>query len=1047
MAKDAGVTDIVLTGGMNEGVERSVLQLPELALAQNMRQRKTGRWGKRFGSAALPQVNRTGTTLGNGLGNCRTIGPGLVVVDDQCALYDSGSAAWVDPRALSPQNSASLSFQETSRVPGVISGWLPDVAFFPVPPKAIQRNQYQACAQAYFLNLLWTCIEFADPITPADHMFRVVATDANQTVVFLQDIRAAVAGDGGVRYPKLVSAGSTLVLVFLSRPNNVAAAAILGRRLTTLAGQFGASATIYGGVTAATTFDVAARSSTEFAIAASIAVNTIGVGFVNAASLGLTSSASFGTALTTVTHVSIAYTNGGPVFVPYAENGGGNATRVRVFTSTLGATVGTATLSTSTSTPVYAALLPTGSARCVYGQGLSYGTMNELSLLMQDVTAAAVASGQEMRQWRMAYISKPFVIGTQCYIWCSNTDISNLGYAHLIRLPAVSEVPGTFSSTQAVVSCPVEMSTQDYLVAASPVIDQKGVSGAVQVGSSATYATCFPIYPAGADTSLQTGYDFRVVQAKHYTDSAANRSVNTLTADNGNQFIPSGALSRIDGRSCVESGFFLPPTQRVASKAGGGLLTASSTYLYTAIYRVQNANGRVELSAPSSVTQAALGVGETQVTLDIATLEVGAREAVQLEIYRTLSNGSVFYLLTTQEGGFNIAGNGATGYVDGAADTAIAANKVLYTQVGQQLPNGPPPPCRFGVVGGQRVWLGGLLRGSIAHCSKLLLGDQSPTWCDNDAFRVNFPAPLTGLAWMDNLVGFTNEGIYIVSGDGPDDSGVGEFSPSTRMPYELACIEPRSVITIDDGTWFQTSRGLYLLPRGFGAPMPAGDVVLETLTTYPIITGCVAATKAREQTVRWTCVADAAASSGAVIVYDIVHKAWSVDYFTSNSIAVSPHVSCSRWYSGEVAMLEPTVASGTNRLKSTNSTFADSGSAYTMLWRTGDVRLFGPQQHGDLQRLCVMGEVRSACTLNIQRSSDQTLTTPTASRVFDGVSPAPGVIAYTEVDMGSALKDITAAVIQGSETSTAEGLAFVGLSVEHQQTNGLRTNGTQERVV
>jgi hypothetical protein len=231
-----------------------------------------------------------------------------------------------------------------------------------------------------------------------------------------------------------------------------------------------------------------------------------------------------------------------------------------------------------------------------------------------------------------------------------------------------------------------------------------------------------------------------------------------------------------------------------------------------------------------------MGGAQTSNLLAITTLAVTARPSVQVEIYRTLANGQTFYLNRVIDSDITAAGGRVT-YTDLLSDATQASQQALYTQVGQTLPNAFPPASRFGCVGGQRLFLGGLVRSDLVQASKLIFGDQSPTFCDSDAFRIVLPAACTGLAWMDVLVMFTAEGIYIASGDGPTDDGLGDFGNLTRMPYELGCIEPRSVKVIDDGCFFQTSRGLYLLPRGFGAPVPAGDNVMETLRSFRSLPG------------------------------------------------------------------------------------------------------------------------------------------------------------------------------------------------------------------
>jgi hypothetical protein len=385
-------------------------------------------------------------------------------------------------------------------------------------------------------------------------------------------------------------------------------------------------------------------------------------------------------------------------------------------------------------------------------------------------------------------------------------------------------------------------------------------------------------------------------------------------------------------------------------------------------------------------------------------------------------------------------------FTDGLSDTILSAQQALYTQVGQTLPNAFPPASRFGAVGGGRIFLGGQERPDIVTASKLIFGDQSPSFADADAFAIVLPAPCTGLAWMDVLVMFTAEGIYIANGDGPDDSGTGDFGNLTRMPYELGCIEPRSVVVVDDGCFFQTARGLYLLPRGFGSPTPAGDAVQDSLSSdqFPIITGTAVLTKTTEQTVHWSC-SDEGGFFGQRIVYDLAHKAWAVDSYGGGISSAA--VGVGQWADNEVAIFQPTLASPLP-LAITNGSFSDAGAPIQVSIATGDIRPFGVQSRGPMQRFAVLSELRSPCMLVVDRITDRG--SNSTSRVFSGVAPDDqiGTKNYTQVDLGPLeLRSIASLRIALSESSTGEGLAFIALSIERGTSDGLRLEKPADRIV
>lgn len=1028
--------DAPFSTGQNEGTDRSVLPFPELSNLRNARYRKNNRLGKRYGASALSSVNNSGVTLGNGTGNTRVVGPGFAVVDDQCAVFDNVTQNWVDPRQLDPLS---------PRVPGAISGWVPDTGFFPVPALSQQGQTLTPCAQCFGIGYLWTAISFVDPLNSPDPMIRVVATNPNdQTLVFTQDFRASTPVQGGLQYPKLVVCGATVILVYMSRQLN-AARAINGRRLNSLAGGFSAEVTLDANVSSGTgfvAFDAVPYTATQFLLTSVDSTVTQAIFWAfDAATFAHPTPITYSAAGTPQILAVSMLTTSTAVYFTASLNDATKSIYVTVYTLAL-ALVGTVRVDVGgliQGAPGYCAPLANGDVRCVFGYTPTAGSTTPL-FYFRDVTAGgALAAANPLAQLRFQPISRPFSAGSQVYLWCTNQDASGgFGYATLLRLPAAAEVTAQVTGTVVVASCPIEMSPQDFLVRSSPpVFDQLGLPFVTRIGTTAAYSFVSPALFSVPDTSVPFSHGFRAVQARHYTDAIGARTGGSLIID-GASFIPGGTLSRLGKRGAVEEGFVLPPAiSSITPNGVGGAMTPSSVYKYAAVFKARSElSGRFEVSAVSAVGTATMGASDTKVNILVLAPTVGARQNTQVELYRTAANGSVFYLVDSFDRSIV--------YLDTFADSVVTKRQVLYTQVGQTLPNAFPPPSRFGVVGGQRIWLGGLFRNDVVHCSKLILGDQSPSWADSDSFRVLLPAPCTGLAWMDNLVAFTAEGIYVISGDGPDDSGNGGFSSAIRLPFALGCIEPRSVFTIDDGTFFQTARGLYLLPRGFGSPVPAGDAVLDSLATYPIITGCAALTKHNEQTIRWTCLDSLAATAGQQIVYDVVHKAWSLDYMTdqSNTSQTAPVSAIGQWLGGELVLGMPTPL-----FSATSSSFNDTTWPIAMSATTGDIRLFGMQSHGVIQRTTVLAEVRSACTLTIARVTDQG--SGSTTRVFTATPPdeAIGALAYTECQLGSGeVRDVTSLRLTVSESSTSEGLAFIGLALEQGPSLGLKLLPARDRV-
>lgn len=1041
------ITEALLASGQNEGIERSILPLPQLSAVQNARQRKTGRWGKRYGTTTLSAFDSSGNLLGNGTGNRRDVGPGFCVVDDRCYAYDQNAAQWVDPKkTVTANGTASV----VTWVPGAISGWKPKASFFPVPTATIQNQVLTYSAQAYFVGYLWSAVCYQKTNSASDFVVRIVATSpTDNTLAYTYDVypSGTTAGDGGALYPRLIVCGGTLVVTYAARLNN-AARGIRARKLTNLAGGFGAE-TVLDTNTSNGMYDAFAQDATNFATVAVNGTTNVSVHLITASTLASAASKTY-TSPVNVVGCSVVTGAGQPIYLLLSTTAAGNSTiDLEVYNTTLttlvsgiGNTVDNIAAAITPPT-AYGTLLAGGAGiRFVYGDGSFPAATTLDKCIYRDANSTGVGiGGTTVTLYRSRPVSRPFniIVGgvNRVYCWVTNSDVSGYGYATLVRLADTPDFGNVGASTQA--SVPVELSAQDYPVEVSLLLKGPGLPQPVQIGTSAAWSVLLPIYTSLPDTGYSTGMNFRALVATHYTDSASQLSTTVFPAD-GAQLVPGGGLARVGTQDVTQVGYPLNPRLFGAVPAAGGALIASTTYLYAAVYTNVNSLGRAELSGVSSVLAVPLGAGQTQVTLSIANLTIGERAGAKVELYRTLSNGSVFYRVAILDAFASpaVTLSGFQNYTDTLADSVIATNRVLYTQVGQTLPNAPPPPCRFGIVGGQRVWLGGLLRGDVAQCSKLMLGDQSPTFCDNDAFRVVVPGTLTGLAFMDNLMLFTDEGdggVYVVSGDGPDDSGDGQFSPAQRLPYAVGCIEPRSVIAVDEGCFFQSRRGLYMIPRGFGAPVPAGDVVMDTLVAFPIITGVAVVTKPGENTIRWTCVDAATPIAGRCIVYDLAHKCWSVDIYGAGNAL--PHIAQGQWFGGEVAMAGPSVGASTQKV--TGSTFDDEGSVVTMRLVTGDLRPFGSMGEGVMSKVNALAEVRSACTLQTTKTTEFGASTAQRTFALAAGDYQVGQVSVTEIELGNAeLRDAMSLRVQLLETSTSEGLAFVALAIEHQGSEGLK---------
>ena len=369
---------------------------------------------------------------------------------------------------------------------------------------------------------------------------------------------------------------------------------------------------------------------------------------------------------------------------------------------------------------------------------------------------------------------------------------------------------------------------------------------------------------------------------------------------------------------------------------------------------------------------------------------------------------------------------------DTYADADITQNETIYTQLGQELAATQFPACSFAATGNGRMVCGGGFNNTL-HFSKPFIDRICPEFADDDAFRVPLPAWPTGAAYLDNWVAFTAEGIYLISGDGPDVAGEGAFSPAQRLPYALGCIDWRSVLVCEQGVFFQSARGLELLPRGFGPPVVM-DQVEDVLETYPVITSARAyfSGVSGEQVLRWTATTSQAAIAGVVITYDLTYKTWQVDTYSADY----PVCFQGEWSTKPVLAPANTLIGGGGagswhpfRIQSTD--YSDGGLAIPVVVRTGDVRPWGTLAHGVVNRVGLLGRLKSACTLNCAKTTNQG--TRTTTRTYTGIAPDPlaGSDVALEIALGTTeQRDVNFLRFETSESSTTEGLDLIGMIIE-----------------
>jgi len=258
-----------------------------------------------------------------------------------------------------------------------------------------------------------------------------------------------------------------------------------------------------------------------------------------------------------------------------------------------------------------------------------------------------------------------------------------------------------------------------------------------------------------------TALDSSIFGLSAYTDGRAitftyqDATVGKAVELNQTLHIPGGQPYLYDGETITELGFPIAAEPADApTLAGGGGLTASSTYTYRWMYEWSDAAGNVHRSAPSSPQQVVLGVGQTKATFAVPTLRSTRKSGVTIVAERTISNGDGSAYYKVNQFGSPLMNDPTVDrvtFVDTLGDTALIAGEPLYTN-GSILENIAPPPCKAMAVHRGRILVGGVD------------GDPTAVWFSKDV------EPGFGVAFNDGLVSRLNSGSEAVTAVGSLDS-------------------------------------------------------------------------------------------------------------------------------------------------------------------------------------------------------------------------------------------------------------------------------------
>lgn len=444
------------------------------------------------------------------------------------------------------------------------------------------------------------------------------------------------------------------------------------------------------------------------------------------------------------------------------------------------------------------------------------------------------------------------------------------------------------------------------------------------------------------------------------------------------------------------NGFVVFPEGVTAAGAAGGGLTALGVYSYRVYYEKILGNRQRSQSTTAAVINITLAAGQNTVNLTIPSLAHRSHDEYVV-VYRTLANGSVFYRHPVRVPNSTAADTLA--FSDGTSDAAISVNEIDPYAAGE-LDNVALPATKSVWSALNRLWAIRAENPKIVLFSKLTDQDFAVEW--NEVLQTEFPEDVNALGFLTNQVlAFADRSIYSITGQGPDNLGIGSFSPPFLVSSNLGCINPKTLVEMPLGHVFLSHKGFYLLTRNLETRF-----IGRPVAAYEGLSFTGAQDFTAENQVRFT------SSQGTTLVWDYEQDLWS----TWTGLAADDSTV---WQNKQV-LVAPNV-----EIKAEHAGWRDNGTPVLMRWETGWMKFGSLQNFGRLYRTYVSGEEKTGTLFSLQAGFDYK----------DEYSPSntyssqdlPTVELRTRKQKSNAFRFLFSELVP---SGTGQGIEFTGLSFE-----------------
>ena len=444
----------------------------------------------------------------------------------------------------------------------------------------------------------------------------------------------------------------------------------------------------------------------------------------------------------------------------------------------------------------------------------------------------------------------------------------------------------------------------------------------------------------------------------------------------GNSLVVAGGLLwHYAGDYFKELGFLFAPTFKSTSSATGSGNIPEGTYLYQAVYEWTDVHGNLQQSAPSeqeSITNTH-ATSNTN-TLVVYGLQLTHKTDVKLVLYRTDTGGAIKYKIASAE----IDGSASYSFTD-ITGYGLTDNTALYTDL-NELAHVPPGSCTDITVFRNRIFAVGT-DNAVYYSSTLTPGISPFFVATSQYFTVdNYAKEITGIENnVQSLVVFTENGVYYVSGEGPDGTGAnGAFTQPKLSAPDQGMIPYGAHANTPAGVMFISRRGIYLVTRNMQVTYAGKSV--EDLTNSITITD-IAVIDAKNE-IRFLY------GNGNMLVYNYAFNTWSKTETNDTRSSVGIEYAEGRFFlvnsAGQV-LYEDT---GTHvdqlaTVGTSDAIVSTGGYVYTV--STNWLRIPDMGKASRVYRIKFMGigQENHSQTLTVQSDFDSSKTSTTGAVVFD----------------------------------------------------------------